>query len=229
MLDTSTEVARNSAMQQLEEQGYVLIRPVSLPTDTAELERYLTIAMVLLGRTISKSAAYVTLEGCGDDKPLAIHSESVYATAGITPYFALGCVVPAETGGETSVYNGKQACAIIERDHPEIACTEIEYFSRAYPRENAVHPLCNRSSLRYRGQVPENYIRHQGRGIQDADLYKTVDTILERSLLVRHRWQRGDILLINNKITLHGRMPYKGRRVLVRVRFDDPLNISVRY
>jgi alpha-ketoglutarate-dependent taurine dioxygenase len=39
------------------------------------------------------------------------------------------------------------------------------------------------------------------------------------SATVRFRWQRGDLLLVDNYFVTHGRMPFRGeRRILVAIR-----------
>lgn len=41
--------------------------------------------------------------------------------------------------------------------------------------------------------------------------------------------RRGEILFVNNRITLHDMQPYCGVRRMTRVRFNDSLNLSTSY
>ncbi|MFZ1075202.1 MAG: TauD/TfdA family dioxygenase [Minisyncoccia bacterium] len=227
--ETSINEATVPVLKQLREFGCVLIKPGSLPETDANLATYIILIAVLFGQRIASSASYITLQARRDKDSLAIHTEGIYARAGITPYFALGCVKPSETGGMTNVYDARKAACLIRSDYPEIVDVDIEYSSASYVGEKAIHPLCEREYLRYRGLTFGNRILQLPRGYTEDDLYGAVEHSLKKCLIASHTWERGDILLVDNKLTLHGRMPYEGERIMVRVRFDDPLNTSLRY
>ena len=213
----------------LDDPGYALLTPSPLAKDAIDLEKQITVISVLLGRGFASSAAYVTLRAKDDEGFLAKHTESIYARAGIAPYFLLGCVTPAKEGGHTRIFDGRRAASIIRNKYPALEASEIEYSSVAYREERATYPLCTGGVLRFRGRTASNKIVHLPRQYSESRFYNVVDSVLEQCVLVEHRWRRGDILVVNNKITLHDRTPFKGQRVLVRVRFDDPLNVSVTY
>lgn len=227
----SLKSVASAVSQQLNDVGYALITQTELPTQDVDLEKQLTATLVVMGEIfeLGRRVAYFTLRGKGSDDFLEHHTESIYAQAGITPYFALGCVQPAEEGGETSVYDGRQAASRLETGFPEIARAEIEYTSLAYPKERSIHKVCTDGVVRFRAGTVSDKIVNLPVGYTSETFYKTVESVLDSCLVLEHRWQRGDILLVNNMITLHSRAPYKGLRTMVRVRYDEPLNVSLSY
>lgn len=103
--------------------------------------------------------------------------------------------------------------------------------SGAYPEKEMRYPLVYQTDggipvLRYRAQVSTNRIS----GCRNPDeVYETVNAILERCVMATHRWEKGDLLFINNMTTLHDRLPYKGERKMVRVRFGDAHHTALTY
>lgn len=227
--DVSISTLEDLVRQSLQTDGLVLIKERVVPKENAELEKQIIAISLLLGRTLARSAAYVTLQKENDSQYLAKHTESIYASKGITPYFILGCVLSAEEGGQTRVFSARHAATIVRNEYSDIALVEIEYSSAAYQGETAVYPLCVGDALRFRGKTPQNQILNLPVGYSEESFYRTVESVLERTVILNHTWERGDILMVNNNITLHDRTPYKGMRIMVRMRFDDPLNVSVRY
>lgn len=96
---------------------------------------------------------------------------------------------------------------------------EEVWFNQAdqfHPTTHPAHVYASMMAL-YRGreeQFPQNATFGDGSPIPPEYL----DTIREltRRLLVLFRWRRGDLLVVDNVLTAHGRMPFKGpRRILV--------------
>jgi alpha-ketoglutarate-dependent taurine dioxygenase len=86
------------------------------------------------------------------------------------------------------------------------------------------------SVLRYRAKTPNNkVILTKNKKITEKYLYQTVDEVLQECVILKHRWTVGDILFVNNAITLHDRLPYVGVRKMLRVRFDEENNSTVKY
>lgn len=83
--------------------------------------------------------------------------------------------------------------------------------------------------IRFRSKTKQNFIKEIPKGYNEDDIYDIVNNVLEKCVILDHKWSRGDILFVNNRITLHDRMPYAGLRIMLRVRFDDPNNIILRY
>lgn len=217
----------------LRKQGYALVSHDTSASE-GEIERELLALMLLPGRHFASRAAYTTLQGQNDTNSLPAHTESIYSSTRITPYFALGCVCPAVNGGETRVFDARKAGQLLQETHPRLSTTLLRYTSTAYPEESSEYPLICRDTeygevLRYRAKTKDNVFTHIPHGYIEDDVYRIVNDVLSQCVILSHSWVKGDILFVNNKITLHDRMPYRGLRVMLRVRFDDPQNTKLTY
>lgn len=82
--------------------------------------------------------------------------------------------------------------------------------------------------LRYRAKVVTNVMH----GIDESGaekIYNCIDEILSRCIILDHAWENGDLLFVNNEITLHDREPFIGLRKMLRVRFGDTVNQNILY
>lgn len=95
------------------------------------------------------------------------------------------------------------------------ATGEEVWFNQAdqfHPTTHPEHVYTSMMAL-YRGredQLPQNVTF----GDESPIPPEYLDTIREqtRRLLVLFRWRRGDLLMVDNVLTAHGRMPFRGRR-----------------
>lgn len=213
---------------RLKERKFVLMRHwAAWMNADALLEEFVDIS-VRIGEGVARSAGIHALCGKNLDK-LAIHCDGIYAPSGIIPYFALGCITPAKVGGKTRLFDARGAAEELLRDHPDIARTVIRYGSLGHPNDHVDYPLCHQGILRYRGDCETNSILELPCGYRSEEIYTKVENVIERCLIHEHTWERGDLLLVDNRCTLHDRTAFTGKRVMVRIRYDDPNVITVRY
>ncbi len=155
---------------------------------------------------------------------LEVHVECLYQ-ADLPDYFILDCINPSCLGGETQIYDGRVAATIVQEEFPELLCVSIEYTSLALGLF-ATHPLVverhssqgGYSTLLFREKVVTNRIPELPYGWDEASFYVYMKGVLKRSLMVSHEWRAGDILVVNNRFTLHGRSAFSGLRRLIRLR-----------
>lgn len=217
--------------EHLKLNGYALVRMYQKDSDMARIEYDLLSFAVIAGRSFSQSFAYHFLEGSGDVNPLPVHTEGVYAKAGVTPYFVLGCILPSAEGGQTRIYDARKAANLLREIDHTLPDVKFLYTSAAYAEEKAEHALIEKYQgtdvLRYRSKGQHNKLIA---GTYSEDyVHETVADVLKQSLVLEHAWTVGDVLFVNNNTTLHDRTPFNGRRRMLRVRFDDSNNRSIYY
>lgn len=187
-----------------------------------------------MGQKLANDFSYHTIEGQGTDSWLPVHVEGIYATNGITKMFALGCIKPSEQGGYTRIFDARKGADIIKRKYPNIKDTLIKYSTLSYPNEEATYPLVYKDKqygdvLRFISFVPTNEICKEIKGYSEGEFYKVVESVVRESILHHHSWDRGDLVFVNNRFTLHDRQPYTGGRKMIRIRFDDKANVTFAY
>lgn len=104
--------------KQLKSSGFV----IASASDVATLSD----RMHEVGASLGNRTTELGLIGFSDDKPLGIHSETIYAER-LCRYFLLGCVQPAESGGESQIYDAVATADILMRDFPELGKVKITY------------------------------------------------------------------------------------------------------
>ncbi|MCA9356710.1 TauD/TfdA family dioxygenase [Candidatus Nomurabacteria bacterium] len=214
-------------LENLSKSGWALLQ---IDEEDEELNYKMLSLSILIGQSLGDSVGYHYLKSSGSNEHLVAHSEGISNQDGIIPYFALCCIKPAESGGETRLFDGRIAAQKVI-NNSKLEGVKIEYSALAYPELKVIYPLVVNDFdgvLRYRSKVITNKVICSGE-ISEEEMYKLVDQILEESIIVSHNWQRGDILFVNNMITLHDRLPFIGKRVLIRVRYNDNLNVKQRY
>jgi len=210
--------------ERLETDLYALVKTnLARSNDHEKIARNMLLWTGLLGQTLGKSLGHHVLVGKGDDSILPAHVEGIYSSSGICRYFALGCIHPSESGGETRLFDTYKAASIIAERHPDLSDVVIEYCALAHPEEKIRYKLVSRTKngkpmLMYRSKVVTNKVLDYD---NHDNLYTTVDAILEECLILSYKWNAGDILFVNNVGTIHDRLPYSGARRMLRVRFDD--------
>jgi hypothetical protein len=234
-VSTNSSISKEVApflQKELKDKGFALLSYEA--TSEEDLEKDLLVFILLCGSYFSSWAAYLTLKGENAPEPLEVHNECIYSKSGVISYFALGCLRPSLNGGEIRIFDARKAAKIIEKERQELTKVRICYKSNAYPNEGAEYLLVFEDPeygkvLRYRAKTKSNFIKEIPKGYSEDDIYQIVNEILSKCLVFVHKWNKGDILFINNRITLHDRMPYVGSRIMLRVRFDDPNNKKFAY
>ncbi len=197
---------------------------------SVKIESDMLVICTLAGTDLGENFGYHTLDATGSNDILALHTEGISNDSRIIPYFALGCIKPSSSGGETRLFDGRKAAAAIDAI-PGLNDVIIEYSALANPQARIRYPLVvteGERVVRYRSKVETNFIIKSGKFSED-EVYQHVDAIIQSCLLVSHKWEAGDLLFVNNLITLHDRLPFTGHRRMLRVRYDDTLNARIRY
>jgi hypothetical protein len=199
-----------------------------------QLETDMLVLITMLGQHIGKEISYYSLEGTDSNVRLSAHVEGIYASIGITDYFALGCITASQTGGETRLFDARVLADEVEKIIPHAKDILIEYTSTSYPDQRAQYHLVDQDTrfgkvLRYRAGNQSNRLISSHQEISLEHIQSIMTTLLDQHVLVRHKWKPGQILFVNNKITLHDREPYTGNRKMLRVRFGDYLNTKFTY
>ena len=210
--------AMNAVWKAVDEHGYALATMEVTPSNDEALERHLHVIQEKLGKMVADDVVVQLLHSEGSDERLAAHAEGIYCPGGITPYFSLSCIQSAVSGGQTRVFDAKLAAHFVEREHAGLGAVRIRYGSQSHPGVFATHDLIEDGALRYRGKVHTNTMLNVDKDEEDA-VYLAVNSALERSLLLAHEWRRGDILIVDNQITVHDRMPFQGSRIMLRARY----------
>ena len=220
-----SEIEYDAVAERLHSFGYAVVR-------TAGDEGKLMSAAHAVGRLVgARSFGYVYLRAVESAVWLGRHTESL--TDGPTPlrYFALGCLVPAATGGATHLYDGSQAARLLTGLLPGAGDVRIRYRS-AYRPEVSDHPLVVGHEqygrvLRFRSASQYNTVITKPLDLSEADLYAAAEEALSGSLALVHTWSSGDLLVVDNHRMLHSRAPFAGPRHMLRVRYDDSLHRTV--
>lgn len=206
--------------------GWALVKIES----SEKVESDLLIISALAGHVFGENFGYHIMDATNSNEPLALHTEGISNDNGIIPYFALGCIKPSVSGGETRIFDGRKAATIIDAVF-ELADVTIEYSALANPKARVRYPLVVSKDcrvVRYRSKVETNFVVNSG-GFTECEMYQRVDAIIQSCLIVSHQWSVGDLLFVNNLITLHDRLPFTGHRRMLRVRYNDTLNTRIKY
>ena len=183
--------------------------------------------MLKLASQLGPVISTAILESKNIRSSLPVHTEGVYLKQPL-PYFLLGCIQTAREGGETTVYDGRIATQIITDTHPELTQAVIEYRSLAHglSTEHQLiegHTTKSGESIRtlvFRENCPTNRVVHLPPNWTEKKLYKYLRSVLERSKVLSHKWRRGDILIVDNNFSLHGRTAFRGLRKMIRIRVE---------
>lgn len=222
---TTTSDTHPSAAHQLDTSGYAIVR-------TAPSGEALMTAAHSLGRAIgARTLGYVHLHAADRPEWLGRHTECLTDSTTPLRYFALGCIRPATEGGQTLLYDGSHAAAILIRQLPDAAHVRISYHSAHRP-ESCDHPLIADHEkygrvLRYRSACENNTITAAPTGLTETQLYAQAEAALTASLTYTHWWSPGDVLIVDNHRLIHSRAPFTGHRHMLRVRYDDPIHQAV--
>ncbi len=143
-----------------------------------------------------------------------LHSEAHY-NPDWPRYVALFCAVPPTVGGETLVMDGRALALHL----PEWNDVRIRY---PWPHDHTM-PVVNNGAwsttllscyeyLNHKARFPEGKMPTFDFPHADAPVFGAFD------LSHAHAWQKGDIVIADNRRMMHGRKPYEGEReVYVRM------------
>lgn len=214
--------------KELEEKGYSLLKMSGASKDIAS--EAISACSILGSKLNVDCISFNKLRSTGSGVKLGAHVEGIFNPSGVFPYFALACVIPARVGGETRIFDARSAAQKI-MENSALSSVLIQYSSLAYPDQKKSYRLVERADvdvLRYRQRADTNSIL-ENKGMSEDDIYDEIDQVLESCVVLSHRWKEGDILIVNNKITLHDRLPFSGEREMLRVRWNDVLNCRMKY
>lgn len=214
--------------QELKDVGFSLLKLNIGKEDISN--DFIALCTVLGAELGTAGLSFATIEGDSSSEKLSAHVEGIFSPSGVFPYFALACLATSSDGGQTRIIDGRAAADLVSAV-PELENVRIEYSSLAYPGATKTYRLVedfNGGVLRYRQRVSTNRVLDD-RGFPEAEIYRMVDEIVERCVVCVHSWSVGDLMFVNNRITLHDRLPFFGIRKMLRVRYNDSENYRFRY
>lgn len=220
-----SDTERDTVTERLKSAGFAIVR-------TAGNEEALMTAACHLGHAIgARSFGYLYLWAAGSAHWLGRHTESLTDSPEPLRYFALGCLIPATTGGTTHLHDGSHAARHLTRTSPGFRDVRIRYRSAHRPQV-CEHPLIAKHAqfgevLRFRSANEHNTVTAKPAGLDETELYAAVEQTLDESPGYAHSWNPGDLLIVDNHKMLHSRAPFTGLRHMLRVRYDDPLHQTV--
>jgi len=173
------------------------------------------------------------------NRGMPLHTDAVLNAGGVS-FIGMECHETPAEGGETVIASSAAFFALAPADLVEtLRHITIEYRSRVgdYYKEAAdgshptappirVNPATGADTLYLALDDPEDEHRNYSARVvgysedDSAKLLHEVDTLLRRpEVFYAHRWQVGEIMLLDNRRVLHGRAPFPegARRKLVRL------------
>ena len=217
-LPMTEQIVPPAALSELAMDGYTIVRGVD-PLHMNE-------AMERMGLQLGTTTNTLGLISAGASKPLPVHVEGLYH-ADTTPYLLLGCIGASAVGGETQVYDARTAARIMLDEWPQADGIQFEHRAALHPGVKSITPLIDQRGdtavLRFCDTPENNRFTQTPEGFNETEFYEFARNVLRRSLVHSQTWNEGDVLIINNGITLHGRSPFEGQRRMLRVRVDDPV------
>ena len=82
--------------------------------------------------------------------------------------------------------------------------------------------------LVFRDKTESNHLKTLPPEWSEESLYACIRGALSRCVIKDHAWRRGDILVVDNHVTLHARSPFSGTRRLVRLRINHSESAGCR-
>ncbi len=218
---TSLAHASKTVWTTVSKNRFAIVRVVdsSVVSDDTLVKKLFSI-MTEIGKEVASSVSLAVLESDGSEVDLATHTEGIYRPDGIIPFFALGCVRPSQTGGVTRIIDAERAANHLRRRFPEICGVHMRYESLAHPEMSSTHALVEQGVLRYRAKVHTNTMLDTSNA-QERRIYRIVDTVVSQSIILEHRWNRGQMIFVDNTKTLHNRSAFSGKRVIIRARYSN--------
>jgi alpha-ketoglutarate-dependent taurine dioxygenase len=177
-----------------------------------------------MAEQLGDQADIVDLIGDDGKDPLPTHTETIYSDSPLR-YFILGCVRPSQSGGATIIFDARVAADLVIEQAPELAAVKIEYRSESH-NSQAVHELIQVRALKegerpvliFREQTPTNQVIGLPSGWTEKTFYSFMASVLANSIAARHLWSMGDVLIVDNYVSLHSRESFSGSRAMIRAR-----------
>lgn len=153
--------------------------------------------------------------------PVPYHNDHLYFYK-LPRYLLLYCDSPAQAGGDTLIVRGDEAFRQMTpalRETLEHLRVRVRMGDCCVTRSLlGTHPIDGSRVLLFADTTSDAVcILEVGGQPLDANLLAELRSLLGALQTRRHRWQRGDLLLIDNIRTMHARTAYTGPRLLRRV------------
>lgn len=190
----------------------------------------LTQFMLSLGENRYTTAAHAVLRQSGSWPALPHHIDRGELAEPI-PEFALGGIIKAISGGATRIYDARSAAANVLRHVPTFADVTLPGRSPC-PGDQPVRPVLESTGehepvLRVRPVKPQDL--RLDSGPDDEELYRITQQCIDDALIYEEVLHPGDVIIVNNRTTVHDRTSFNGNRAIVRVRYDDPTDTNHHY
>ncbi len=165
--------------------------------------------------------AYI-LESKGDENILPHHTEMLYVED-IPQYFALVMNKQARVGGELSIIDSRKLYEKIKLEFSNNPNMYIGITSKQrggfikrqlLPEDDNLPMVCysETESVTFLGVTTE----------ESENVKNKIKNLINESSLCILKQENNSVLFVNNFKTLHGRMPFIGERMLLRIRVNDP-------
>lgn len=169
---------------------------------------------------------------------IPMHVDAILNATDVS-FIGMECIEAPVRGGETLIVRSEAFFAVAPSDLVDtLRNIEIEYWSNVsdfyinHDGQNTIaspirlDPVTGGETLYLGVSYPQDTTRNFGAavvGYSDADslsLFKELADVLNRpDVVYKHRWQVGQVLVLDNRRVLHGRQPYNANesRKLIRV------------
>ena len=153
--------------------------------------------------------------------PVPFHTDGMYLH--YPPrYVVLLCEQPSNYAGETLLVRGDTCLSHLE-DKLRRRLKAEKLWIRTGAFRSAKHLVCRHPDddaevlVFFDPALDVNGALQTAEGSSADDVILAVRTAVANTAPDRHSWRRGDVLVLDNYRVLHGRTPYRGSRVLLRL------------
>lgn len=198
-------------------------RPFIVLTDVPI--RDMSLEMNHLATQLGKDPSESGLLGFGDPQELGIHGETIYA-AKMCRFFMLGCIQPAVVGGESLVFDAVSAAEVVRNEYPELSDVKIEFNAESSGAGKMTRPLLSsgvgsETFLCYRQFYGPDVLSGLPTNISREQFHYVLDEIVQEHTIYDRKLEKGEIIIVDNLRTLHGRRSFEGFRKMLRLRLND--------
>ena len=197
--------------KELEKNKYIIISF----TDTEHCIYQMHNICLLLG---SKYTMF-TMSG-NDGKELETHTEMAYIKNNIQ-YFAIAVIDDKYIGGEFVLYDSKMATSLLTKRIKNIKSVEINIKSKNRQPSIKTKLIQNNGTLIF-CNIKNIRIEKNKTGLTDKKLINEISKSITDSKILEVKVNKNEAIIVDNKQTLHSRKAFKGNRLSIRYRIDDP-------